>query len=182
MKVIIIEGPDCSGKSTLIKQLTKDKRFRRSMLLKNNYRPTNEKDIYHIQNIYNEILNIINNYSEYDYIILDRYYPSEIVYSVLRGYESFDDKFYSKLDMIVSETDCLYVQFDHDFGLLAERLAKRGDEHIKSLNILQLITERYKTFVEKFTAHKHILKINNEDNKENINMIFDMVNKIGIRK
>lgn len=154
--VLIIEGMDLSGKSTLIEGLNKDMK---GISMKVGYKP--EKGEQHEIDKFQEYMQSVMNYIEENQdkiIILDRYYPTELVYSkVKRGYEANDDKFYKDLEDSLSKINHLYIFCDPTKKVIIERFNKRGDEFIKEKDIVSLY-DRYQDYYEKTKLKK--IKIN----------------------
>ena len=89
--LIIVEGIDKTGKSTLCEYLVK--KLPNAFLLKNGTKPKNntETERQKILDIYNNILNVYNHNFSDKILILDRFLLSEYVYSFKRGYESYNN-------------------------------------------------------------------------------------------
>jgi len=142
MTVLIVEGVDLSGKTTAIEQIAK--RLNQGFILKNTYKPREPGDsqIYHQ---YWNIIKLIKNYD--DLVILDRFYPSQAVYSYLRG----EDEMYHEEIMHIEDhckaNNYLLLYLDTDTTQLRERYNKKGDEHVNFQQILE-IKRRYETFVK----------------------------------
>ena len=86
-QVIIVEGPDLAGKTTIIENL--GKRLNQGIIIKNLYKPKTENG--QIWNQYFNILETIRE-SKLNTFILDRFYPSQLVYSILRGKDDIIEK------------------------------------------------------------------------------------------
>ena len=139
--LIIIEGPDKIGKSTLINALSKKIPC---IIIKNCNRPISNDDT-NLKKSYQTILQFIKqNHKEYN-IILDRFYPSQMVYSILRGKDSFKDNWYNDFEKQVAETKPLYVYCVNQFKTIKERHLLKKDEYIK-INQLRMLIRRYDFF------------------------------------
>jgi len=163
-KIIIVDGVDCSGKSTLIERISKDKRFRNSLLIKNNFRPSDESTIPKVKDNYEGIKSLIESVPSYEYVIIDRFYMSEMVYGKLRGYEPFDDDWYRTFeDSLMNATNVEQILFIHmcpSINTIYGRFDKRGDEHINREQIEDLWS-RYIRFVTKFSKLPYMIMADN---------------------
>ncbi len=150
---IIVEGVDCSGKSTLINQLMRKANnafhIRRSDVpksadlteigrLKRSYKITRD--------IYKQVIQ-----PNQGHLIVERFYPSEIVYSkVKRGYEAVNDKFYASFEEELLEIfgqEILLLHVFQEMRVLQERLRVRGDYYISEKDLSEL-NLRYLAFLE----------------------------------
>jgi len=159
MVLLIIEGPDLSGKTTAIEKIAKH--FNSGFVLKNAYKPKEQRDS-KIYEQYDNILDLIENWEENswtessnDVLILDRFYPSQAVYSILRGYDELQEPRVELLErrLINYEFDVIYVYLDCSIDLLKCRYKERGDEHI-SIEQLEMLKTRYDLFYEKCKLNK----------------------------
>jgi len=152
MVVLIVEGPDLSGKSYAIEKI--GKYFNNGIILKNTYKPKHSND----SEIYDRYWKIIDMLNEYIYedsgvAILDRFFPSQAVYSVLRGEDELYSNEISNLDNSCSIRNFLYVYLDTPEDVLKQRYDTRGDEHIKKQE-LQMLKERYDEFYQMSNMRK----------------------------
>lgn len=140
--ILIIEGPDLSGKSTAIEKL--GKKFNSGFTLKNNYKPKSENSEIYTQ--YWAILGIVNSYLKKrdSVVILDRFFPSQAVYSYFRGKDEMHSDEIIELERFCKDK-VLYVYLDTDLKILQQRFLERGDEHI-TINDLKKIKERYDSY------------------------------------
>jgi len=93
MKKIILEGPDLAGKTTLINELLKIKKFNNSLVIKNNFIPKNYEEHTKLMDKYFELLVFSNKLFSYNYIFFDRLFLSEIVYGkLLRNYNCSNEE------------------------------------------------------------------------------------------
>jgi len=136
--ILIIEGPDLSGKSTAIEKISKH--FKTGFLLKNLYKPdTKEDDVVIVQ--YWRMMNMALSFKD-SLFIFDRFYQSQQVYSVLRGGGEMGRNELLEIEEFLIPHDVYYVQLSCPFTELSERYKKRGDEHV-SLQQLKKIWRRY---------------------------------------
>jgi len=152
-KIIIIEGCDGVGKTTLIETMAK--KIDGSLIIKNTTKP-NDGSPYERKKIkkrYCEILNLIKNCDNNTTVILDRYFPSEVVYSIKRGYDAFEDDWYKVFEEKLLEEKCIYVYLTRDFSEIKKIFKKRGEEYLKKEEI-KTILERYDEFFERTKLRK----------------------------
>ncbi len=139
MKVLIIEGPDLSGKSVAIEKIAKH--FKSGFLLKNLYKPNSTND----SEIYAQYFRMFNWCLTQEFVILDRFFPSQAVYSYLRGQDEMDSWDIKTLDNFCAEREFYYIYVDTPIKELKRRYYARGDEHIKVEDLVKL-KERYDRF------------------------------------
>lgn len=97
--IIIVEGIDRVGKTTLCEKLSKELGF---SIFKDKWRgPTNDQLA--IKEKFNTLLNVI---ATYDNIIIDRFHLTELVYNSFRG-DDFED--YSVIDKLLSQRPTLLI-------------------------------------------------------------------------
>lgn len=139
--IIIIDGIDKTGKTTFINTLMKKTPC---IMLKNQHKPNTEDDAKLKQSYYAIYKFLKKNHKKYT-IILDRYYMSQLVYSVLRGKDSFNDDWYTKLENKLCKLDHLYVQCVINPELLLKRHITEPDDYLK-IEKLNTIYNRYDLF------------------------------------
>lgn len=148
MTILIVEGSDLSGKTTAIEKISK--KFKRGILIKNLYKPSVAGDI-SIYDQYWKIINLIKSYSQNNHsalIILDRFYPSQAVYSILRGKDEMLDPGIISLDHHCSHFyNFIYVYLDTPLRELEYRYGVRGDDYLE-FEQLKMIKERYDIFYD----------------------------------
>lgn len=151
---IIVEGVDCSGKSTFIDELMKN--TENSFHIRRSDRPkTNQtteigrlkRSFKIVRDLYKQVIQ-----PNQGHLIVERYYPSELVYSkVKRGYEAFNDKFYSSFEgelKSLFEGDLIIIHVFQELKILQQRLLVRGDDYINEEDLSELNT-RYIEFLER---------------------------------
>ncbi len=143
MSRIIIEGVDKSGKSTIIEKMKNQ--FEYGLAIKNMIKPkdASDKETRKIIRMYEHILDISENL-RYTYI-LDRFYQSEIVYSILRGNDRFEEKnFMAIVDMWEEDMvhNTLLVLVETDPAIVAKRFKTCGEDFVKEEQI-KMLQERY---------------------------------------
>lgn len=152
MPIVIIEGPDLSGKSTAIEKLSK--KLNSGFVLKNAFKPR-EKDsviFYQYESILAGVMTYLDRQPD-QIIILDRFYPSEAVYSYMRGYDELDSAQTHNMETLCSSINVKLIFIDTTVETLEDRYAKRGDEHIK-LEQLKILKTRYDTFYDNCVLEK----------------------------
>jgi thymidylate kinase len=145
--ILIIEGPDKAGKTTLSNALIKKYP---GLLLKITDRPLDasrqqrEKILEH----YGQILNILpgnenedlwdetEGISSFKNIILDRFFPSELVYSIKRGYDAMaeDDKYnrqFRNMEAILGNTEHLFIYCNPGLQAINERMKENPDDYVE---------------------------------------------------
>lgn len=147
--IFIVEGPDKAGKTTFINTLIKE--FP-GILLKITDRPQNsnwrEQD--KIRNHYSEVRDFMNNSISFGNFILDRYYPSEMVYGVKRGYEVMDDPFFFELEQDLIDkhgrAEIILLLCDPGEEEIISRIRKEADDYVTEKENLQMLTRYRKMF------------------------------------
>ena len=139
--IIIIDGPDLSGKTTAINIISKH--FNSGFVLKNSFKPKNKQSS---SAIYSQYWNIFNMVVDQDMlVILDRSFPSQAVYSYMRGTDEMSHKEILALDKWCTDIGVLYIYLDTPLEVLKERFKERGDEHITE-DQLEALKIRYNIF------------------------------------
>lgn len=168
MSILIIEGCDLSGKTTAIERIAKF--YNRGIIIKNSFRPhiPNDSAIY-LQ--YWSILKLADKYN--DLIILDRFYPSQAVYSILRGEDEMNHIDIDELEnYCIQREDVFLILLDVSEEELKARYDKRGDEHVNYAQILQM-RNRYRQFFKDSNLRK--LKIDTTNKGWLEKMHYDLV-------
>jgi len=142
--VIILEGVDKTGKTTLAEKLLKAKTG--TILIKQN-----RKDLKKIKDAFMNMAILLRDLPGDAPIILDRFYPSQMVYSILRGEESMTDVFYHVLenDLVNHPTlkfEIIYCTADDD--TIRRRFKKEKEEYVKEDQI-KLLKSRYEHFIKR---------------------------------
>lgn len=148
MSILIVEGPDLSGKTYTVEKIAKH--FNSGFILKNSFKPKKENDIQDIYSKYIKLLNLAKHYININgdsLIILDRFYPSQAVYSYLRGLDELNSQNILFLDDLCLSEGIKMIYVDTSLKRLQERYDKRGDEHIDKEKLIK-IKERYDEFMK----------------------------------
>lgn len=151
--VMIVEGPDLSGKSTLVDALVKEYP---GIMLKVTKRPVskNKMDIIGFKKYLYSALDYVNHNRQTKIIIFDRFFPSEMVYSMVkRGYEAYHDRDYVDMERVIKAREHLYIYCCPGIDSLTERYKSRGDEHVTPDDLLPLV-ERYDRFYDQTRMNK----------------------------
>jgi len=163
MPIAIIEGPDLAGKSYSIECIAKF--FNSGFILKNTYKPRKLIESADIYNQYWHIIGLLSprgHYAKKKLIILDRFYPSQAVYSILRGNDEIQDFRLLDIQEFCRKSGILYIYLNTDLETLEKRYKERGDEHIK-LEQLEMLKNRYDAFYLLCTLKKIKIDPINED-------------------
>ena len=100
MPILIVEGGDLAGKTTAIEKIAKH--FNSGFVLKNSFKPRSieqSKDIYaQYWRLASLIVSLPDDYLANNLIILDRFFPSQAVYSFLRGEDEMNHTEIMQLD------------------------------------------------------------------------------------
>ena len=154
--LFIIEGVDGGGKTTLINELIK--KFP-GVTLKITDRPTDasvgqkDKIITWYWKII-EAVQIMNGGRMRDNnFILDRFFPSEMVYSAKRGYDGFLSQALQTVENKVASLDHMLVYCDPGLETIHERVNKRGDDYVVSAD-LDMLHARYELFFKNTQLNK----------------------------
>ncbi len=156
-KILIFEGVDLAGKDTAIEKFVKTNKD--GFVLRNAYKPSMSKDY----KIFDAYFSMLGACCELDsgYVILNRCYPSEAVYSILRGEDRMDSGMIKAVESaFIDRGDAFLIMLDTPAETLIERYHIRGDEHVDLEQILML-RERYETFFEQSKLPK--MKIDTTD-------------------
>ncbi len=155
--IIIAEGSDLAGKTTLLHQLMKD--LPRAYLFKYNTRPADDsfKERKRILDLYWEMwrgLMAAQHSNEKTILLLDRYYVSEAVYGpIMRNYDPIEDPDYAALHkMILSDPYIMYLFIIEPDEVLEERYKGRGDEHV-NLDQVKQVSHGYTRFMTKLITN-----------------------------
>lgn len=162
---LIIEGPDLAGKSTAIEQISKH--FKKGFLVKNLYKPDHSHDL-EIYKQYWEMLKMINN-SSINFFILDRFFPSQAVYSILREDDEMNCEEIQELESYCVNNEFVYIYITAPLFTLQSRFIARGDEHIK-IEQLALLTTRYNQFYEQTKLPKIMINTMHTDWLKNLDL------------
>jgi thymidylate kinase len=147
---IIIEGIDCAGKSWASEYLCK--KISNSFYIKhcNTPKTGNASEISLLKTSYETILNFYRSYVQpnHGHLVVDRYYPSELVYSsVMRQYDAFLDEYYNDLEKIVMKLEYRLLYIHAPMEEVIKRIELRGDSYVE-IEHLSRLKHRYNKFLE----------------------------------
>lgn len=165
--LVIVEGVDLAGKSTFLENLSK--KVNAGFIVKNTMKPRSNangglhhwEELQKLKHHYMQISLIGATFPSTMPIYLDRFYPSQIVYSILRGHDDFTDNYYCKFEEMIQDIACLIMIYE-DEDVLTQRFAVRGDEHV-TLDQILLLKKRYDEFFVRCTLPKIKLKSTDPD-------------------
>ena len=160
--LIILEGTDKSGKSTTAILLSK--KIKNSVLIHGNIRPydNSEKERKKVKDYYRNILKILRIFKDKT-IILDRYYPSQMIYSIKREKDEFKDIWYKNLEKDILKINHLFIYVRPLEESIIKRLKKEGDEYVDEQDI-KILIKRYDNFYKNTKLNK--IKITSSDDEK----------------
>jgi thymidylate kinase len=141
--IIVLEGSDCVGKTTFANMLAEKTGYE---VVKGSSFEISELGA---DGMFNHMMDLLDR----DNIIIDRFFYSNLVYGRLFNYPMMTPEQY---DMLVDKLDrkALLLYLHAPEGIIAHRMAKRGDDMIKIDNIEDIlngyIEELYGDFRPKF--------------------------------
>lgn len=147
---IIVEGIDKAGKSTIANDIRESLYPTIPITLKLSRKPQDgsffEQNIVGV--IYSEIFAEVNNVLNDKHIFLfDRAYPSEMVYSVKRGYDAMKSETFVDLDYrLGQENKTLLVYCEATPEVIAKRFKADREEYLTEADIAKTL-ERYEEFL-----------------------------------
>jgi len=181
--LIIIEGVDGSGKTTVAETILKS--FKNCLLLKQGNIPksSDQAQVNILKQTFLDILDLYYKIEDLGYhLILDRYYPSEICYSpILRKYEAIFDPFYELLEKSIINNGIkfklLWVKTDPN--IIKQRLGVRGEDYIKH-HMVDALHKNYQDFIgsqSNFSLNDIIVYDNNKsfNKKELISLLTNQI-------
>lgn len=137
---IILEGPDLSGKSTVIEALKNKIPAGVQIKLWTKPKDGSKESLKYIYGIYNKMF-LATKDKEVNWIF-DRYIYSQMAYSYKREHDDMNADELRLLDVKLEKDRALYVYVDVPLETLKARLKSRGDEHITEED-LAILKDRY---------------------------------------
>lgn len=167
-KLIIVEGCDGVGKGYFIERLAK--KLGNTYIFKNTFRPRNSSlaERKKIVDIYFDIFEIFMNQRQGRFMILDRYYFSEMVYCFKRGYDATGSPELKELEEKISASNHLLLYIDRDNKEIEGVYKTRGEDFVKSDEI-DIIKNKYQELYAKSNFNK--MKITSND----VDKVFDFI-------
>jgi len=146
MSIIIVEGSDLAGKTYFIERFAKH--MNSGITIKNNFKPRNLDSPQEIYDQYAIILGLSKSFSETTkrLVILDRFFPSQGVYSFFRGVCELNDSRLKTLEEEANNMKTKIIYLDTPLKVLEERYDERGDEHISKEDLIR-IHRRYEKYM-----------------------------------
>lgn len=147
--ILILEGLDKSGKSSMTSDLLSF--FYRAVTFKLFNKPTSlaPEELVKIKTAYSELFAQAKRLNNKHTVIFDRAYPSELVYSIKRGYDAFDDPDWWALDERLSRLPNLFIIYcSAPDDVVAKRLITEKEEYMTAEEI-PVLRSRYEQFVER---------------------------------
>lgn len=166
--IIILEGIDCSGKSTLAKKLSERTGF--EIVQGSSF----EISQLGADGMFEHLVNLLEN----DDIIMDRTFYSNLVYGELFDYPMMTSEQY---DILVETIDknALVVYLYASSGVIKYRMKNRGDDMIR-INDVDNILEKYNEVLYGDFRPKMMLSIDtdNTSSTETEKMIHTLLNSL----
>jgi thymidylate kinase len=139
MPIIILEGIDGAGKSTLAAHILEKSQIRTTLLHRGPLEGTIEDElIYPLQNVASDEL-----------LIADRWHLGELVYGPIYRGKSLVEGFYNTLiDQLLFDMNAVKVVLSPPLDVVKERLAIRGEDYLQPEHVEQVHTQ-YETLANK---------------------------------
>jgi len=153
--LIIVEGCDKTGKTTLVEYLLK--KLPKAYTFKYGDKPKDGSYLERekVRNAHWKMLSVYNYTFKDCCLILDRFIPSEVVYSHKRGYEARDDKDYIEMKKEIERMgDVIIIHCRTDIDQIAKKFLEDGEEYAKTDEIKDLV-KRY----DEYLGSIHLTKI-----------------------
>lgn len=167
--ILILEGIDKAGKSTVIKDIS-EKILPNSLVWKFKNKPINSQrdEVNKCFIGYDELFHQAVASHKKVPIVFDRAYPSELVYSIKRQYDAFFDLRFWDLDKRLKD-DAKIVYCHAPDEVLKKRFEETGETDLKYSEFPRIL-ERYEQFLSK-TAIPVLRVDTTKSREENIEAI-----------
>lgn len=168
--ILILEGVDASGKSTLSEFFRK---INPGIGVKVNDIPKDPSDEEHekIKEHYRTMIKIVNENPQTNFSF-DRFFPSEIVYGkIKRKRDWYKDGFFKGIERSVKGRVHLLVYCDPGVEVIKERLQARGDFYV-GVEDVQKLYDEYDKFLSRTTLN--VLRL---DTNQPVEDLFKIVKK-----
>ena len=145
-QIYVIEGIDKSGKTTLAHELLRANH--NSVYMKGNFKPrdSSTKSLEQLYDNYFFVLQQMNSFVKHGKtLILDRFFPSEMAYSYLRGKDNIDSGFLKSIDSYIADIygDKLTIILCQADKITLEDRFLRDNENHASINDINELSRRY---------------------------------------
>ena len=180
--IIIVEGLDKSGKSTIVNDLVESqKNFynQTPVVFKLSSKPIDgspeeqRKVLCRYEELFAQAVKL---HDQGHVVIFDRAYPSEMVYSIKRGYDSLNDFKWLEFDKKIGNLEEVFVNLiycEAPRELLIERF-KSDKEEFTTVKEIDTLIERYESFLD-CTSLKPIRISSTESRIDNLQKIYSQI-------
>ena len=144
--LIIVEGCDLAGKTTLVTELAdniNDSRFDMKVEVYHRGPPTGSMlEEYHRPLLANYTPRLLDRH-----VICDRWHVGELIYGpVLRGKSELDFHTWLAIELLLKGLGAVMVYVDPGWATIEQRFYDEGDDLVLSLNQLNKIHESYRDY------------------------------------
>lgn len=164
MGIIVLEGCDCVGKTTFAEMLAKKTGYE---IVKGSSFEISELGA---DGMYEHMMELLDR----DNIIIDRFFYSNLVYGKLYRYPMMDVSQYMNLATKLNQR-ALLVYLQASPFIIAERMAKRGDDMIKIADINGIVEEYSNEITGRFMPK---MMISLDTTISDFNIATGMINEI----
>lgn len=174
--ILLVEGVDKSGKTSLIQELLK--KFPGAIVIKNEHKPTDYSPEF-IAGVYAGLYSGLRRLhkTQDPFIILDRSHITEIVYGhVLRNYNAYEVYDWKKVEEKIKKYTLLVYMYAPQ-EVLERRYVEEKEEFILEKHIPELLAN-YEVYLEHFTKlyKSKILRLNStREMSENLLKVFNLI-------
>ena len=152
--MLIIEGLDKCGKTTLVNYLVKN--LDNAFTIKNGYRPdsNNMEEREKILEIYEDLLRLyVENFQD-KILIMDRYFISELVYGFKRGYNAMGTPGMKKfIREIEKRKDVLLIFCSTEINNIKDKFIEDKEEYV-NLKEIDKLDKKYKEIISKLNINR----------------------------
>lgn len=152
--IIIIEGPDGAGKTTLANKISEQTGF----MLLHRTQPKTEEDKKRMMDEYVQVIKANKN------CIMDRCWYSEMVYGpIMRDASVISFVQMYELENLLARNGALIIHCTAPEHVLWKRCLKRGEDYIKDRETLKKIHDFFEDLMHKIPHKVPVLKYEYED-------------------
>ena len=142
MAIIIVDGIDCSGKTTLTQYLLKN--LPKSLYLKSGMNGNNIKNRIEMFDYYFDLINLLRVYSKNYNIIVDRCYMSEFSYDFKRkknnkGLKDYKYSNFQEFEKLLKNLNTKYIYCFTSLKEIEKKLKEKNDDYCNLKDIKTLI-------------------------------------------